>query len=295
MGCSAPNTQHMVPSTPDHRQQEISAFSPDTPLDIDSGYVTQQSCFSPADSPDDKEDDYTDATSLSSESVSSTIVCEKPPLSSERLVPPPKVDIPTVDASMPEPEASPGTSSDLSEKSQKSEKSEKEQLEKWWDHEWSIDQLGHAVKEFPQCKLKLTSPVIMFLRINDEKSLIRPFRKIFPDAAETDLDCLCATLIARNYIVELSASNRRNSGYSHKRTLSRLDTALESCSTLGIRFAQALPSQIKDRLLGSRSADIRKGLDHIIEKLLDKICGRPDDETLKSAVVVLAEVLEKKP
>lgn len=280
----------MVPSTPDHRQQEISAFSPETPLDIDSGYVTQQSCFSPVDSRDDK-DNYTDATSLSSESISSTIVCEKPSLSpdSGRPTPPPKIGIPAADISMPGPDASPGTSSDLSEKS---EKSEKEQLEKWWDHEWSMDQLAHSAEEFPQSKLKLTSPVIMFLRVNDEKSLIRPFRKIFPDAAETDLDCLCATLIARNYIVDLSASN---SGYSHKRTLSRLDTAPGSCSTLGIRFAQALPSQIKDRLLGSRSVEIRKGLDQIVEKLLDTISGRPDDETLKSAVVVLAEVLEKKP
>ena len=285
MGCSAPTTQHLVPSTPDHRQHEISAFSPDTPLGMsDSGYITQQSCFSPADSRDDK-DDYTDATSMSSESISSTIVCEKPPSESEVSLPP-KSEVSPKYISTPEPDASPGTSPNLSEKS------EKEQLEKWWDHEWTIDQLEHGVKEFPQSKLKLTSPVIMFLRLNDEKSLLRTFRTIFPGATEADLDCLCATLIARNYIVELSASNRRDSGYSHKRKLSRLDGA-ESYSTLGVRFAQALPTQIKNRVLGSRSVELRTGLDRIIEELLDSICGRPNDETVKSAILVVAQVLEQ--
>ena len=284
---SSPNQQHLVPSTPDHRQQEISAFSPDTPLDIDSGYTTQQSCFSPGDSQEDKEDDgYTDASSMTSESVSSTIVCDKPVLNPEKPASPLKTELPSKITLSPKPEASPGSSSNMSEK---------EQLEKWWDHEWTIDQLEHSVKDFPHHKLKLTSPVIMFLRKNDEKSLIRPFRKIFPDAAENPLDSLCAALIARNYIVELSSNNRRNSGFSHKPTLSRLvnSSSEKAGSNLGIHFAQASPSQIKDRVLGSRSEELRKELNQIIDSLLISVCGRPD-ETLKSAVLVLAQVLEAK-
>lgn len=278
----------MVPSTPDHRHQEISAFSPDTPLEIadSSGYTTQNPCFSPDDSRDDKDDDdYTDASSMTSESVSSTIVCDKPTTTPDQLGSPPKANVPDKITLTPRPGASPGSSSNMSEK---------EQLEKWWDHEWTIDQLEHSVKGYPQRKLKLTSPVIMFLRENDEKSLIRPFCKIFPDTNESQLDSLCATLIAQNYIVELSSSNRRNSGFSHKPTLSRLEKSPEkACSNLGIHFAQASPSQIRDRVLGSRGSELRRDLDRIVDNLLFDVCGR-EDETLKSAVLVLAQVLERR-
>lgn len=262
MSCSVPAHQHLVPSTPDHRQQEVSAFSPDTPLEIaDSGYATHLACFSLDDSGDDKEDDdYTDASSIT--------------------ISPNKTDQPPNATLAPKPDASPGTSSN---------KSEREQLEKWWDHEWTIDQLEQSVKDFPESKLKLTSPVIMFLRESDEKSLTRQFKKVFPDAAEYQLDCLCASLIARNYIFELCSNNRRNSGLSH-----RLNVASEkNCPNLGIRFAQALPSQIKDQVLGSRSTELCKDLDAMVNDMLFAVTGKAD-ETVKSAITVLAQVLEKK-
>lgn len=287
MTCSVPAHQHAVPSTPDHRQQEVSAFSPDTPLKIsDSGYTTHLSCFSLDDGRGDKEDDYyTDASSMTSESVSSTIVCEKLSLSSERPISPPKTEQPSKATLAPKPDASPGTLSN---------KSEKEQLEKWWDHEWTIDQLEQSVKEFPESRLRLTSPVIMFLRESDEKSLICQFRKVFPDAGESQIDCLCASLIARNYIFELRSNHRRNSGISHKSPLSRFDPASDrACPNLGIRFAQALPSQIKDQVLGSRSTELCKDLDAMVNDMLFAVSGRAD-ETVKSALVVLTQVLEKK-
>lgn len=282
MSCSVPAHQHPVPSTPDRRQQEVSAFSPDTPLEIvDSGYATHLACFSLEESQDDKEDDDdTDTNSIISESVSSTIVCEKPASSSERSIPPTKTDQPPNATLTPKPDASPGTSSN---------KSQQEQLEKWWDHEWTIDQLEQSVKDFPESKLKLTSPVIMFLRESDEKSLIRQFRKVFPDAAEYQLDCLCASLIARNYIFELCSNHRRNSGFSY-----RLGVASEkNCPNFGIRFAQTLPSQIKDQVMGSRSTELRKDLDAMVNDMLFAVTGEAD-ETVKSAITVLAQVLEKK-
>ncbi|OJJ34187.1 hypothetical protein ASPWEDRAFT_29351 [Aspergillus wentii DTO 134E9] len=286
MSYSIPTPHHTVPSTPDQRQFEVSAFSPDTPLEMsDSGYITHHSFDSPGDFPEDKVDDAsTDSGSLASESVSSTIVCDKQILTPETPYSPPKASIQPTFSPVIKPQASPGCSSNISEK---------EQLQKWWDHEWTIDQLEQSVREFPRQMLRLTSPAIMFLRENNEKALIRPFRKIFPEGAENMLDCLCATLIARNYIVSLAASNRPTNNFSHKPTLSRLDPVPEKASTFGIKFAQPTPNQIKDRVLGTRSVKLRKDLDQIVDNLLVAICGH-SDETLKSAVLVLAQVLESK-
>jgi hypothetical protein len=44
-------------------------------------------------------------------------------------------------------------------------------------------------------------------------------------------------------------------------------------------------------MLGSRSADMRQDVERIIDNLLFAICGRSDN-TLKSAIEVLAQVLE---
>lgn len=284
--------QRTVPSTPDHRQHEISAFSPDTPLEMsDSGYITQH-CYSPQELRKDKEDEFTDASSLSAESISDTVVCDKmapaqeipkPPKSPPKS--PPKPDLKPPSQPLPKAQVSPGRSSNASEK---------EELEKWWDHEWTIDQLEHSVKDFPRNMLKLTSPVIMFLRHNNEKALIRPFRKIFPDVAENLLDNLCAILIARNYLISLASINRRNSNFSHKPSLSRLDTVPEKASSmLGVQYSQPTPSRVKNRVLGTRSAELCKDLDRIVDNLVFAICGK-QDEHLKSAVLVLAQVLEDK-
>ena len=56
--------------TPDQRQEEVSAFSPDTPLDMsDSGYGTRESGYSMDSYQDSKDDDaYTDPGSLTSDS-----------------------------------------------------------------------------------------------------------------------------------------------------------------------------------------------------------------------------------
>ncbi|KAL4892951.1 hypothetical protein BDV59DRAFT_208094 [Aspergillus ambiguus] len=286
--------QQPLPCTPDHRLQEISAFSPETPLDIpDSGYVTQRSCYSPDDSQGDKEDDSVDASSISSGSVSETVVCN-----SEK----PAANPPIRPKSMPKPtlRLNPRATGKPSQR-HSSNPSPREELEKWWDHEWTIDQLELSVKDFPRNMLKLTSPAIMFIRQNNEKALIRPFRKIFPEVAENLLDSLCAALIAQNYVESLSAMsfpNRRTSNFSHKPSLTRLDTVPEkvpekACSTLGIHYPQTVSTRIKDRVLGSRTMELRKELGRIVDNLLFAIAGK-QDETVKAAVLVLAQVLETK-
>ncbi|KAI9039152.1 uncharacterized protein KD926_009901 [Aspergillus affinis] len=291
-------TQRTAPSTPDHRQHEISAFSPDTPLEMsDSGYITHH-CPSPKEHQTIKEEDeYTDTSSLNGESVGETVICDKMATSQEipRLPPkspqrspqrsPAKPDLKPTTQSSPKAQASPGRSSNTSEK---------EELEKWWDHEWTIDQLEHSAKDFPRNMLKLTSPVIMFLRHNNEKALIRPFRKIFPEVAENLLDNLCAVLIARNYLISLASINRRNSNFSHKPSLSRLDTVPEKASSgLGMQYSQPTPARVKNRILGARSTELCKDLDRIVDNLIFAICGK-HDEHLKSSVLVLAQVLETK-
>ncbi|GAQ04779.1 hypothetical protein ALT_2100 [Aspergillus lentulus] len=286
MSHTLPNTtQHPVPSTPDMHQQEISAFSPDTPLEMsDSGYATHNSCYSPDEFQDDKESHYTDSVSTHSETASETIVCDKLVLKEGPPFSPPKPKPGTRADSPPKSQTSPARSSNMSEKEER----------RLWDHEWTIEQLEQSVKDFPRNMLKLTSPVIMFLRQNNEKALIRPFRKIFPDVAENLLDCLCAVLIARNYVASLASTHRGTSSLSYRSTLSRLDPVPEKpSSTPATQFTPTSPSRIRDRVLGARSTELRTDLDRIVDNLLFAVSGR-SDETLKSAVLVLAQVLESK-
>ncbi|KAF5861143.1 hypothetical protein ETB97_000583 [Aspergillus alliaceus] len=284
--------QRPIPSTPDQGHLEISAFSPDTPLEMsDSGYVTSgPSCNSPGDYKQDKDDDFTDVSSIGS--VSETVVCDKTSSSMTLLSQPPKPEIaqtvkPHVAQTVKPPSKTRGSV-------RSSNTAENGELKKWWDHEWTMDQLENSVKEFPRSMLRLTSPVIILVRHSDEKDIMRRFRQIFPDAADNLLDSLCAALIARNYVLSLASSKRKTAIYGHKPKLSRLDTVPERASAmLGAHITPSSPSRIKDRVLGSRSGELNKGLDRIIDDLLFAICGKKDD-TLKSAVLVLTQVLETK-
>lgn len=294
--CLLPNT---VPTTPDQRQEEVSAFSPDTPLDMsDSGYGTRGSGYS-FDSYDSKVDDDDDALTdpgslTSSDSVGSTVICEKhESAQGERgASPQPEIRSGSVSpkASSPPPTHSPGRASIMSEK-------EDEKPRIWhhdWtldDHEWTLDELDHSVKDFPRHMLRLASPVMVFLRKNDEKALIRPFRTIFPDVTENLLDCLCAALLARNYLLSLSTL-RTKSPFSPRKDAYAIDgVPKKAYNTLGIQLPSGSASKPKDPLFSARSAELQTQLERIVDNLLFAICGR-SDPTLKSAVEVLAQVLE---
>lgn len=160
------------------------------------------------------------------------------------------------------------------------------------DHEWTLGELDHSVKDFPRHMLRLTSPVILFLRQSDEKDFLRPFRTIFPDVAENLLDCLGAALIARNYLLSLSMTHRRRPSVSTRCDNYVVDgVPTKAYSTLGIQLPTGSPGRMKGRVFGSRSMDLRREVERIIENLLFAICGRSDN-VLKSAVEVLAQVLE---
>ncbi|KAE8136987.1 hypothetical protein BDV38DRAFT_271603 [Aspergillus pseudotamarii] len=285
MSCSIPTPpQPPVPSTPDLGHQEISAFSPDTPLEMsDSGYsTTDASCDSPGDTKPDKEDGFIHVSSVGS--ISDTAIRDKPMRSVASPKSPPRPDA-AYKANSPSKPRRPVPSSDTAENGE---------LKKWWDHEWAMDQLEHSIKEFPRTMLRLTSPVIILVRHSDEKDILRRFRQIFPDAAENLLDGLCAALIARNYVLSLASSKRKTANHGHRPTLSRLDTVPERASAmLCTPLAPSSPSRVRDRVLGSRSGELNKNLDRIIDDLLFAIC-RKHDATLKSAVLVLTQVLETK-
>lgn len=275
-----------MPQTPKQRPVEVSAFSPETPLGTsDSGYMSQYSHFAEHYYDDHDEDYYTDSDSVDSSSNTTTLVCPGPIVHSERVS---SLRKPTVDLTV----KSPGkvfspTCSSL--------QSENISLQKLWDQEWTLKQLDHAVKDFPRTMLRLTSPVIMFLRHSDEKSLLRHFRKVFPDVSETLLCALCAALIALNYVDSLATPQRDiGSGLAYCTDPSRLQIVPEKArTTLGIQYLNASPLQIPDPVLGSSSLELRRSLDGIINKLLFAICGRSDD-LLKSAVTVIVQVLETK-
>ncbi|KAE8378553.1 hypothetical protein BDV26DRAFT_280958 [Aspergillus bertholletiae] len=285
MSCSIPTpSQPPVPSTPDLGNQEISAFSPDTPPEMsDSGYATTDpSCESPSDHKPDKEDDFIHVNAVGS--VSEPAIRDKPMRSATSPKPPLRPDIVHQVNSPPKPPRS----------ARSSKIGEDGELKKWWDHEWAMDQLEHSIKEFPRVMLRLTSPVIILIRHSDEKDILRKFRQIFPDAADNLLDGLCAALIARNYIFSLASSKRKTATHGHRPNLSCLDTVPERASGMpGTPLAPSSPSRIRDRVLGSRSGELNKSLDRIIDDLLFAIC-RKHDATLKSAVFVLAQVLETK-
>ncbi|OQE29872.1 hypothetical protein PENSTE_c002G09733 [Penicillium steckii] len=299
-----PVPPHTVPMTPDQIQEEVSAFSPDTPLEnpldsSDSGYGTRESGYSLDSFQDSKDDDtYTDPGSLTSDSVTSTVVCERPDSAQGERDPSPQPEIRSGSVS---PQASP-TPPAVASPGRTSNKSEKEELDKqgsWhheWtidDHEWTLEELEHSVKDSPRHLLRLTSPVIVFLRKSDEKALLRPFRTIFPDISEHLLDCLCAALITRNYLLSLATLHRRKPSLSVRSDLYAMDSIpAKACSTLGIQLPGS-PRRVKERLIGTRSSDLRQQVENVIDNLLFDICGR-SDSTLKSAVEVLAQVLETK-
>lgn len=285
MSYSLPTPTSTIPATPDHSLPEVSAFSPDTPLEMsDSGYSTHSSTYSSKGGCDDKEDEYTDSSSVASEAASETITCDQTRENADSSETNPK---PHPHKSLPSPRIH--ASSDAS-----STRSDKEELEKWWDHEWTIDQLEHSVKDFPQNMLRLTSPVVMFLRQNHERALLRPFRQIFPDAPQSLLDSLCAVLIAKNYLLSLPSLCRRTLNGPPRAQVSKLDTVPEKAtSILGMKFAQAPPLRIRDEVLGSRSSKLNQDLDRIADNLLFTLRG-PHDEALKSSVLVLMQVLETK-
>ena len=287
----------LVPMTPDQRQGEVSAFSPDTPLDVsDSGFGNRESNYSLEGYTDSKDDDdaYSDPGSLTSDSVTSTVICDRPvSAQGERETSPqPEIRSGSVSprASSPKPHSP--------RKGHMSDKLDSDKSRPWepeWthdDHEWTLDELDHSVKDFPRHMLRLTSPVIVFLRRSDEKALLRPFRTIFPQVAENLLDALCAALIARNYLQSLSTLQRRKPSLSSRIDIHSIDIVpTKAYSTLGIQLPAGSPGRTKGRVLGSRSFELRREVERIVDNLLFAICGRAD-ETLKSAIEVLAQVLE---
>lgn len=245
---------------------------------------------------DSKNDDaFTDPGSLTSDSVTSTVVGERPESAQGERDTCPQPEIRSGSVS-PKAFSSPTTTSSgqVSNVSEKEEEKQRLWNHEWTldDHEWTIGELDHSVKDFPRHMLRLTSPVIVYLRQNDEKILLRPFRTIFPDVAENLLDCLCAALIARNYLVSLSTIHRHKPSLSTRTDPYAIDAIpTKAYSTLGIQLPSGSPGRIKDRVLGTRSMELRREVERIVDNLLFAICGRSDD-TLKSAVEVLAQVLE---
>jgi hypothetical protein len=305
------------PSTPERRRSinEISAFSPDTPQDIpDSGYVTQQSNRSSDESHEFQDEEFGDPaydmapmTALSEPPcnvsfVTSIFTDQKPKhryymSSYNRTKPVPshkKEELPRTP-----PAVSPKTV-------------DQETLVKWWDYEWTLDQLEDSIKEYPKNALRLTSPVIILIRQNHERALIRPFKKIFSDAHDSLIDYLCAALIAKNYLVSMSNHRLNNSlmppSYSmahfssisnhnnSNNNLSKLDSVPEKArATLGLALPANSPLNRMNpsQSMSARSLELQKGLDRIVDKLLFTLCGR-QDETLKASVTVLTQVLEQK-
>ncbi|RDW86187.1 uncharacterized protein DSM5745_02829 [Aspergillus mulundensis] len=284
MSYSLPTPTHTIPATPDNSLPEVSAFSPDTPLEMsDGGYATHNTASFPKHQGGGERGNTNSEPMISG--ASKTMICDLEAENADggetepRPPPPPKVVPPSEKQAPPR---APST------------KPDKEELEKLWDHEWTIDQLEHSVKDFPQNMLRLTSPVVVFLRHNQERTLIRPFRQIFPNAPQSLLDSLCAALIAKNYLLSLPSLSRKTTNIHARSQVSRLDSVPKKAnSILGMKFAQPQPSRVRDQVLGTRNCKLYEDLDSIVDNLLFTLRG-PHDEALKTAVLVIIQVLETK-
>lgn len=302
------------PSTPEQRIiNEISAFSPDTPQDIpDSGYVTQQSNRSSDESHEFRDDEYDTAFDVAA-TTSSAPACHVSFMTGifSDQKPKHRCYMSSYNRHKPTPyykkDEPPRTPPAVSPKTV-----DQEMLVKFWDYEWTLDQLEDSIKEFPKYPLRLTSPVIILIRQNHENAITRPFKKIFSTAPDNLIDYLCAALIARNYLVSMASTHHdrpSNSPPSHtisqfknhasniSSNLSKLDSVPEKArATLGLTFPTN-PSKLNlntpNQSMGARSQELQKGLDRIVDKLLFSICGRHDD-ILKSSVTVLMQVLSPK-
>ena len=269
-----------VPCTPESSFREVSAFSPDTPIesppeDSEKWY----SCLAEKQGLEaQKQQQYERENSRS-------ILQGRKLFVNIRTPPAPTCDSPTSTRASyrdlsPTPKASPCVPKRL-------------RFEKSWDHEWTLDQLEREVHHSHHT-LSLDSPVIVFLRRSNETTLLQAFRKIFPDVAEDLLGSLCAILVASNYLVSLIDTHERSNYPYGEYTLPRIDTPEgPTQAAYGTRFIVLLPEQARDRILWSRSLDIRKHVDAIFDRLVCRICGRTD-ETLKTTLVVLMEVLESR-
>ncbi|KAJ5884839.1 hypothetical protein N7495_009349 [Penicillium taxi] len=285
-----PRLQPSLPMTPAQRQEEVSAFSPDTPMEIpNNDYEPLQSAFSFSSYEDSKDDDtYTDPGSLTSDSVTSTVVYERPESAQGKRATSPQPEIRSGSVS---PKASSPKTLSSGHRSNSPQKHE-EDKQRTWDREWTLDELAHSVNDFPRHMLRLTSPVIVFIRGSDEQVLLRHFRTIFPEVADNLLDCLCAALVARNYLISLSNLHRHKPSLPPRSDIYAVDSVpTKAYSTLGIQLPTGAPGRIKDRLFTSRSTDLRRDIERIVDNLMFAICGRSDD-TIKAAVEVLVQVLE---
>lgn len=309
------------PSTPEQRNiNEISAFSPDTPQEIpDSGYVTQQSNRSSNESHDYRDDDLIDSAYEVDTIVSSSEeACGNVPFVTNMFTDQkPKHRYYMSSYNRHKSGGSRKKDGPLTPPAISPKTVDQDTLAKYWDYEWTLDQVQDAVKEFPKYALRLTSPVIILIRQNHENMYTRPLKKIFPSASDSLIDYLCAALIARNYLVDTATTHHRLNKVltppppttpqftSHcleaSNNLSKLDSVPEKArATLGL----ALPANTANnnnkwninnpqQSMAARSLEVQKGLDRIIDKLLFSICNR-HDETLKASVTVLLQVLESK-
>lgn len=175
---------------------------------------------------------------------------------------------------------------------------EKDRLGKYWDHEWTLNQLASAVLDFPsRSTLRLATPVITFLRQSNEMTIFQTYDKIFPDVSRDLLDNMCAILVANNYLTSLAKAYETKNYLYCEYSLPPIDTPRRpSMSGYGTRLPILSRAQTRDPKLWSKIIDIQKGLDAIFDDLFYGSCGicGQSDVMLKTSVLVLMQVLESR-
>ncbi|KKZ60579.1 hypothetical protein EMCG_04756 [[Emmonsia] crescens] len=159
-----------------------------------------------------------------------------------------------------------------------------------WTVGWTLDHLEASMMQIPRPNLTLSSPVIIFVRSTTEKTLLEPFRDIFPSAPIEKLSSLCAAFVAQIYLSSLETSEHTNN--NPVITGNVVDGISDKARTrLGLHLSRTSQLRFKERLLRTRGADINARLDEIVDKLLVDVCGT-SDSSLKGALVALVQLLE---
>lgn len=159
-----------------------------------------------------------------------------------------------------------------------------------WTVGWTLDHLEASMMQIPRPNLTLSSPVIIFVRSTTEKTLLQPFKDIFPSAPIEKLSSLCAAFVAQIYLSSLETSEHANN--NPVITGNVVDGISGKARTrLGLHLSKTSQLRFKERLLRTRGADINARLDEIVDKLLVDVCGT-SDSSLKGALVALVQLLE---
>ena len=174
--------------------------------------------------------------------------------------------------------------------------------------EGTLDAVSRAIESFPDCILRLDSPAILALRTPHslDATHIDALQRIFPQTASLLLSALAAYLIVDSYFSKLRGVDILCSNLTYapsKPKYPKLAATSNEClhdiptkarATLGIHLPNVTDLQAHERALRRRADRVAACVGIQGHKLLEALCGR-FEEVIWTTLKVLVETLERNP